>query len=308
MSFNINWDSIFPDDDPLNDHIRAYDRSDAYTRVLRAIKPQILCLQEINPLRSSKQVADLLDRVLPLEDGHRWQAHSGGDNVIASAYDLNLTGVSIVVGNPITGRGHVTALVDLPDELYDQDLYLVCAHFRSQGGQENIDARQAHADSIIAWIRDLKTPGGEVDLSFGTPFSVIGDLNVYDTDPAHHLVTLLTGDIVNEEKYGFDLSPDWDGTSLEDALPLHNGIGPEVYTWRDDTQKYNPGILDRILFTDSVIVLENGYVLNTLTLSPEALTAVGLLADDVLLDAVVGDYDHLPLVVDISFKGIKTGH
>ena len=301
MSFNVNWDSIFPDDDPLNDPFREYDRSDAYTRVLQAIKPQVLCLQEINPIRNPQKVADLLDEIIPLEDWRRWQTHKGGDNIIAAAFDLHLTGTAIVINNPITGRGHATALVDLPDDAYPLDLYLVCAHFKSQGGQSNIDARQIHADAITAWIRDIQTPGGEIDLPFGTPFSIIGDLNVYDTDPAHHLVTLLTGDILDEDKHGPDITPDWDNTPLGDALPHHNGDGTDTYTWRDDTQEFNPGVLDRVLYTDSVIVLENGFVLNTMTLSADFLAAAGLLAEDIMLDTAVGDYDHLPLVVDISF-------
>ena len=302
MSFNVGWDSIFPDGDPLNDPFRVADRSKAYTRILRAIQPQVICFQEISPRRDIGQVQDLLDRVLPLGDGKKWQVHSGGDNVIAAVFDLELTDSAIVQGNPITGRGHAMALVDLPDMEFSPDIYLVCPHFKSQGGESNINDRQAHADALVAWIRDMQTPGGEIDLLYGTPFSILGDLNVYDTDPAYHLVTLLEGDIINEAKFGSDIAPDWDSTSLADALPKHNGDGAEIYTWRDDTQEFNPGVLDHILYSDSVIRVENSFVLNTMTLSPAALAAVGLQAEDVMLEAEVGNYDHLPLVVDVSFE------
>lgn len=302
MSFNVGWDSIFPDGDPLNDPFRVADRSEAYARILTAIRPQVICFQEINPRRDPGQVADMLDRVLPLLEGWKWQVHRGGDNLIAAAFNLDLTDSAIVKGNPITGRGHATALVDLPDGEYSQDLYLVCPHFKSQGGDSNINARQAHADALVSWIRDMQTPGGEIDLPFGTPFSILGDLNVYDTDPAYHLVTLLEGDIINETEFGPDIAPDWDGTSLADALPKHNGDGPEISTWRDDTQEFNPGVLDHILYSDSVIQVENSFVLNTMTLSPSALAAAGLQAEDVMLETEAGNYDHLPLVVDISFN------
>ena len=308
MSFNVGWDSIFPDGDPLNDPFRAGDRSDAYARILAAVQPQVICFQEINPRREPQQVADILERVIPPGVGKKWQVHSAGDNVIAAVYNLELTGSAIVQGNPLTGRGHAMALVDLPDGTYTQDLYLVCSHFKSQGGTSNIKARQDHADAIIAWIRDMQTPGDEIDLPHGTPFSILGDLNVYDTDPAHHLVTLLQGDIVNEAKYGPDLAPDWDGTSLKDALPRHNGDGIETFTWFDETQEFNPGVLDHILYSDSVIRVENSFVLNTMTLSPEALAAAGLQAEDVMLEAAVGNYDHLPLVVDISFQPLPSNH
>lgn len=139
-----------------------------------------------------------------------------------------------------------------------------------------------------------------MDLPEGTPIVVLGDLNVYDTDPAHHLTTLLSGDIENEDRYGPDIMPDWDETDLADALPQHNGAGPEVYTWRDDTQGFNPGALDRILYSDSVVVVEHGFVLNTVIMPKEALEAAGLQPGDVMMDPKTGRYDHLPLVVDLS--------
>ena len=148
---------------------------------------------------------------------------------------------------------------------------------------------------------------GEIDLSQGTPIIVLGDFNVYDTDPANHLTTLLSGDIDNEGKYGNDILPDWDETGFADAIPRHNGAGVETYTWRDDTQEFNPGVLDRILFSDSVVMVENSFVLNTRILSEDELEAVGLEAGDVILDSTTGRYDHLPLAVDISFKDAQSG-
>jgi endonuclease/exonuclease/phosphatase family metal-dependent hydrolase len=196
--------------------------------------------------------------------------------------------------------------VDLPDANYEKDLYLVCAHFQAKGGQENIEARQEHADAIMGWIRDIKTPGDEINLPASTPIVVLGDFNVYDTDPAYHLTTLLTGDIVNEDEYGADIAPDWDNTSLADALPRHNASEEDVYTWRDDTQEFNPGVLDRILYTDSVIAVSHAFVLNTTVMTEAELAGAGLKADDVMLDPETGRYDHLPLVVDIKFRDNKS--
>ena len=52
-----------------------------------------------------------------------------------------------------------------------------------------------------------------------------------------------------------------------------------------------------------MLVVENAFVQNTMLLSDEALAALGLQADDVLLDARSGYYDHLPLVVDFVLTG-----
>jgi endonuclease/exonuclease/phosphatase family metal-dependent hydrolase len=234
MSFNVGWDSIFPDDDPLNDPWRSDSTGEAFIRILQAVQPDVLCLQEINPARDPMQVSRILDAALPLDGGRAWQAHSGVDNVIAARFSLSM-----------------------------QDA---------------------------------------ADLPAATPFILLGDFNVYDTDPAHHLTTLLEGDIVNEARYGADFAPDWDGTPLADALPSHNAAGEVFYTWRDDTQEFNPGVLDRILYADSVLAVEHAFVLNTMMMAPDELEAASLQAADVALDPAAGRYDHLPLVVDLSLK------
>jgi endonuclease/exonuclease/phosphatase family metal-dependent hydrolase len=302
MSYNVYWNSIFPGDDAHTDEWRSADRSIEFERILRAIAPDLICLQEISPACDPQQVADILDAVVPLRNGERWRVHSGQDNVIAARFDLQMRDDEIVYPRATTDLGHAMALVDLPDEDYERDVYVICAHFKSQGGQTDIEARQKHADVIIEWMRDIQTPGGEISLPTFTPIILLGDFNVYNTDPAHHLTTLITGDIVDEDQYGPDTKPDWDGTDLTDALPRHNGVGEDVYTWRDDTQQFDPGALDRILYTDSVISVENSFVLNTMIMMPAELKAAGLAAGDVTLDPQVGEYDHLPLAVDIVFQ------
>jgi len=304
MSFNVGWDSIFPEDDPLNDMWRQDDTEAEFVRILRAIQPDILCLQEINPYRDPQQVGDILDEALPLDDGQVWRTHSGQDNVIAARFDLTMQASEFIHRSRFMDLGHAMALVDLPDAEYEHDLYLICAHFQSQGGEANIQVRQDHADAIIAWIGDARTPGGEIDVPYGTAMVVLGDFNVYDTDPAHHLTTLISGDIADEERYGHDIPPDWDETDLADAAPRHNGVGEDRYTWRDDTSVHDPGILDRILYTDSVLIVENAFVLNTTIMAVTELEAAGLEAGDVMLDPETGRYDHLPLAVDISFQDV----
>jgi len=300
MSFNINWDSIFSEDDPQNHEFREYSTGEAFVRILQAVQPDVLCLQEINQRRDPAQVAGILDAALPLDAGESWNASSGFDNLIAARFPLGMQEEKRMGLGGTIDIGHALALVDLPDAAYQPDLYLVCAHFKSSGGETNIRMRQAHADGLVAWMDDLQSEGGEVDLPEDTPIVLLGDFNVYDTDPAYHLVTLLEGDIVDESRFGPDTPPDWDGTALADALPSHNAAGEAFYTWRDDTQDFNPGALDHILYTDSVISLEHAFVLNTMSMSEADLAASGLQSGDVALDPDTGLFDHLPLVVDIS--------
>ncbi len=302
MCYNVNWDSIFENGDPDNHDWRAYDMSDQFVRVVTAIDPDIVCLQEINSDRNPQDVADILDAALPLGGGEMWRAHSGTDNVIAARFDLSMLATDTI---PTTNRDQAMALVDLPDGTYSTDLYLMNAHFKAGGTSSDISRRQQHADAIIHWIGDIKTAGGYINLPADTPIVVLGDLNVYDTDPAHHLTTLITGDIVNQGTYGSDVAPDWDDTDNTDALPLHNAVGPDFYTWRADSGSYNPGALDRIIYTDSAASVDHGFVLNTTTMSSGDLAAAGLQANDVVIDPGSGYFDHLPLVVDLLPPGAQ---
>jgi hypothetical protein len=304
FTYNVNWDAIFPDGDPDNHSWREADNSEAFRRLIAVTAPDIACIQEINPDRDPGQVSAIFDEILPLDGGEKWQAISDYDTVIVSKYTLQTDGYELYTPNTPYHLNQAAALVDLPDEIYPQnDFYLICAHFKSSGDQVSIATRQNQADTLIRQAGDLKTPGDYIDLPTGTPFVFAGDFNVYDTDPAHHLETLVTGDIVYEEQFGGDVEPDWDDTWLTDALPSHQGEGEFFYTWRDDSDPYNPGALDRVIYSDSVMSVANSFVLDTTTLSPELLAQFNLEANDVVLDPSVGTYDHLPIIVDFQFSG-----
>jgi len=300
MSYNINWDSIFPEDDPQNHELREFSRQGAFGRVLRAVRPDILCLQEINYLRGAADLGEFLSAEMEAAD-EQWSVVNVRDTVIASRFELIEEGYELVTGSVLPDLDQAAGLVDLPDGQYGpSDLYLICTHFKAGGTLADILLRGRQADAIAAHVGDFTTPGGELDLVPHTPFLILGDFNVYDTDPALHLRTLLRGDIANEDQFGEDVQPDWDGTPLSDALPTHNALGRANYTWRNDSLPFSEGELDRVLYSDSVLVMESGFVLNTLLLADEVLAAHDLRLNDVLLDASTGYFDHLPVVVDFT--------
>src|SRR3990172_2424902 len=303
MTYNVNWDSIFPDDDPQNHDLRAFNRVDAFRRILRATRPDVVCLQEINSSRRARDLGDFLEQALGSSGEDEWQVVNVRDDVIATRFGLMENGFELVSENVMPSLDQAAALIDLPDtEFGASDLYLICSHFKSGGDMGDILLRGRQADVIMAHVRDFETQGGNLDLPAGTPFVILGDFNAYDTDPALHIRTLIQGDIYNERNYGVDLQPDWDGTALEDAIPSHNRQGVYFYTWRNDSEPFKPSALDRVIFSDSVLQLQNAFVLNTTTLSDEALADSGLLREDVLLDLQKGNYDHLPVVVDFRIR------
>jgi endonuclease/exonuclease/phosphatase family metal-dependent hydrolase len=293
VSYNVYFNSIFPATSTLGAR---------FARVVHALDADIYALQETTVAPS--YLAAHFNAIAPLPGGATWHAFTSGDSTIASKYPLLPT--------PTVGAPSMTALVDLPDHLYDVDLYVMNNHFQCCNVTDPpapLDARersrQRSADAVVKWIHDARAPGGTITLAPNTPLLVVGDLNTINPpNVLHPLETILTGDIYEEAVYDSDASPDWDGTSLVDARPIHNGRGPEQYTWRDDNQVFKPGVLDHIIYTDSVLTAANQFVLNTVAMTADERMATGLEEFDITLDLVGRNYDHLPVVVDFRVRTV----
>ena len=160
----------------------------------------------------------------------------------------------------------------------------------------NDEDRQKEVDSIMSFIRDARNPGGSVTLSSNTPIVIVGDMNLVGW--AQQLETFLTGDIVNENTYGEDFLPDWDGTTIADSMPRHNNTR-SVYTWRSETSSYAPGRLDFIFYTDSVMKIAKKFVLMTSEMTAQQLEEYNLNAGDVSQAS-----DHFPVVTDFNNRPV----
>jgi endonuclease/exonuclease/phosphatase family metal-dependent hydrolase len=276
------------------------DELAAIARVLNAIQPDIIVFQEIVPSDTEAAMKALLES----QTGGTWHVHRGisdgfNRNLVASRYALSMKITDVI---PATGlRGVTAALVDLPDAIYgSSDLYIMGLHLKSGGTTSDEEQRQAGADAIINWIRDIQTAGGNITLPHSTPIIWAGDFNVAfndagDEDPYHTSRTLVTGDIYDETTWGADFAPDWDGTDATDTAPYDHTSG-----WsRTQPATSSPSHrLDRIYYTDSVMRVKNTFILNTTTMTSGALTAAGLQAGDT--DRDVDGPDHLPLVADFA--------
>ena len=283
VTYNVLWDTIFPSVDAV--------QAAKFERVIDALDPDVLNLQEIDYNTSLASVLALLDTIHPVPGG--WSGHKAGDCVIASRWPLTMKATATI---PAGDKDQAMALVDLPDASWPFDLYVMNNHYKCCGGFDN--RRQKQSDSIIAWMKDARTPGGAITLPSGTPMMVVGDLNI--VDGPQPLQTLIDGNIIDNATYGPDSKPDWDGSDSLDQHPLHNVVGPADWTW------YSPGAfpagrLDYMITTDSVLPSVHAYLLDTTLMSPAELAANGLLANDVTIDSVGIDFDHVPMVVD--FRG-----
>jgi endonuclease/exonuclease/phosphatase family metal-dependent hydrolase len=293
MDYNVEFDSAFPDTNA--------QQAAKFGRLIAAIPPDIVTLQEVYS-HTASQTVSLLNSLLPLGGSATWYAYKGGDSVIASRYPLSLTRSNT---SPTGPSGVAIALVDLPDNLYATDFYFMVNHYKccgDPGGPEDA-LRQQQSDALVNWMRDARTAGGSVTLANNVPMAVVGDLNIVGSlDPLNNLID---GNIVNQATYGSSSPPDWIGTSLGDAHPLHNASGPADYTWRNDQGIYAPGRLDYVLYTDSVARIAHKFVLNTVDMSASELAATGLQTYDVT-DNTQGNYDHLPQVEDFRFVADAT--
>lgn len=302
VSYNVLWNSVFEDVDP--------DRAAKFARLVAALAPDVLALQEIGMhpedrgkpggrARTAAEVAALLDRLLPLTGG-RWQAHQGSDAVIATRFPLTMKATRV---KPEGDRDLAIALVDLPDTL-GVDLYVLNNHYKCCDPAKNDPRRQQQSDALAAWLRDARTAGGEIDLAPHTAIAIVGDLNVVGS--FQPVTTLLTGDIADETVYGADALPDWDGTTLVDLHPRHNVDGTADWTWRSDAQEkehgFKPARLDFILFSDSVLEPARAFALNTTTMTPADRSATGLQEFDTCNDNAGHEFDHLPIVADFRVR------
>ena len=302
MSWNVRADSVFA----------GKVRYNSFRRIVRAIEPDVICLQEV--IRGD-ELGPLMQKHLPLNGEQAWHVHAAGDNAVVSRFPLQLRQEEMPVPFPIPraglpdfAYGQAMCLVDIPDEQSDKDFYIIAMHNKSRSDDKSIRLRERQSDSIVRWIRNLKLSKNQHSISQGTPLLIAGDMNVLASepmDPAHHLTTLLTGNIVDEATFGPDCPLDWDGTYLIEVKPKHNSRQKEFYTWRVDQSPYAPGALDRMIYTDSVLMVKHSFVLNTTAMTEAELKESGLLKTDVLWEGQPGNFDHMPLVADFVIRATK---
>jgi endonuclease/exonuclease/phosphatase family metal-dependent hydrolase len=250
--------------------------------VIKAINPDVIAFQEIynTPLTL---IEDFLNQALPISDGSRWNYAKEGPDIVVFAKG------KILANNNIDGNG--VFLVETEDGKHSIVLYnvhLPCC--------DNDQARQREIDRIMSVLRD-KENASQINFTYdqNTPIIIAGDFNM--VGESQNYKSFIEGDIDNESTFGQDFAPDWDGSDLEDSNPYITGF-PSNYTWKSNSSSYNPGKLDFIFYSGSVMTKENGFVLDSRHLSSSQL-------DDLNLNIHSTNFasDHLPVVVDFSFAG-----
>ena len=267
LSYNVLQDGIFES-----------DRQPAFTRILRALKADIICFQEIYD-RSSLQVAQLMEVIDPSQPDEQWyHSIAQPDVILVSRYPIT---------RRIASDGNGIFEVDIDGE----KIIVVGAHLPCCN---NDDDRQLEVDRLMSILRNSIAGATTINIAPETPIFILGDMNLVGDQQQQ--ISLVTGDIVAESLYGPDFNPDWDGTALEDTRMFATGL-PHATTWLNPFGSFSAGRLDYILYTGSVVEVPNQFALKTGSLSPTLLTDFNLESDDVETAS-----DHYPCVVDVNLN------
>ncbi len=271
LSYNVRRDDLF---DPA--------KQAAFRRIISAIEPDIISFQEIYD-NSGQQTAALMEQFLPSGEGEQWfYGDTGNDNLIVSRYPVSkqqsIDGNAAYLLN--LGGKELLALVAHPP----------CCSSGDAGRQKEINA-------MMAFVRKSKN-GEAFDIDENTPIMIMGDMNMVGL--AQQQRTLLTGDLTNNAIHGPDFDPDWDGSAFEDAKPMNPEL-PTSFTWYNSGSSFSAGRLDYIVYSGSVLTLDNSYALFTPPLPADSLTRYGMEVNDATTAS-----DHMPLVADFTFKELSS--
>ena len=267
LSYNTLWDGILE-----------ADRQPKFKRIIQALDPDVIALQEHTDW---DQIDDIIQSWFPQETWHASWTY--GDLVVLSRFPI------LNDANLISSGRTMCALLDTENEL-GKKLLIINSHLSCCA---NNDGRQQQVDEFASvWRNWITNSDGPFNLEFETPFVHVGDFNFVGY--RQQVETLRIGDIVDENEYGDDFPPDWDASNIVDLFSrhTHKRMG---YTWRSDGSSFNPGKLDYIFYSDATIDTGKHYILNTLVLDNETLSEYGLVWDDTQEAS-----DHLPRVFDIS--------
>jgi endonuclease/exonuclease/phosphatase family metal-dependent hydrolase len=281
LSYNVQQDALF-----------APSRQPHYRRILQALRPDVIGLQEVYE-HTASETGDVVDRLLDTDD---WSwAKMGSDLVVGSRFPIIDT--HTIPGYESVRSG--AALLDTRDVLDTPVLIIImhppCCNAPARGDTPSRDRqRQQVVDEVVAFIRAVKAGRAPIEVPAETPIVVAGDMNFVGAPQQPR--TLRTGDIADNGRFGPDIAPDWDGSSLLDVNPRQTDA-PSHATWINPGSSFAPGRLDYAYVTDSVLDVDHAFLLNSATLAgPERQTA-GLESSDTQTAS-----DHLPVVVDVSAR------
>lgn len=241
-----------------------------FARILDALNPTILCLQE-EYNNSASQIKSRLEAIDPNDNGLPWNVVKDFDTAVCSQFPL----IYYDANDSFT-----TALVDLGN---GEAVFVASVHPKCCGyaGDSNDTRRIDTSENLASIVTDFRngTLSGSLTPYADAPTVIIGDWNLVGSNTPLDL--LVHPNLPDMEHWALQR------TGANDAA-----------TWRDlDGFGFMPGMLDLVVHDTGGLARRSGFVLDTNELSASTLSAYGLQAGDSDASdhyALVADYELMP--------------
>ncbi|MHC5007071.1 MAG: endonuclease/exonuclease/phosphatase family protein [Planctomycetota bacterium] len=256
-------------------------RPQRFGRILRALDPDVILLQELREDATPLQLVEFARRWVPGIGPRRSGLNAllgagGGDLRCAVVTRLDLDASRALHDVPFPDLPQWTIRVAAAEVGAQRRLLVLSVHLRCCGWAGSFEdrTRQVEADALRRAVLNAQRA------SEAQGVIIAGDLNLVGSRrPLDLLAEGLDGD-------GSDLT-------VAGALQID---GRSNATWGDPDLPFVPGRLDYLLYADTSLEQINAFVLDTQDLEPQWLQRHELGADD-----TASASDHLPLVVDLRW-------
>jgi endonuclease/exonuclease/phosphatase family metal-dependent hydrolase len=240
-----------------------------FVRIFEVTKPDIILLQEWDTNQATAQAWF----TATVSGDFHWNAMlgQGGDVMIVSPYPISpLVPTPVLISGDAKPVRFASAIVKTPAG----DVAVGTVHLKCCGsvGTSEEEKRMAEATAVQSALSSALGADDAKLRILGGDFNLVGS-----TMPLEQIAKGL----------------DFDGSDLAAADPYLLGDDAQ-FTWTDDADKFPPGRLDYILYSDSKADVVDSFVLDTRRLGPRTLARMGLDRTDSEAS------DHLPVVVDIK--------
>ncbi|MEM1423883.1 MAG: endonuclease/exonuclease/phosphatase family protein [Planctomycetota bacterium] len=248
----------------LRDGSASTERGPLIGRMLDAMDPDIICLQEERET-SAGDLRSWIESHDPLDDGADWAVHKLAGNAILVPENLT------VEVHPASEDRFVIGLVGRSERpMIVASIHLKCCGYI---GSSEDKRRVREATAIVRAVERIRAQDDEFS---DAPFVLIGDWNLVGSGGARDVVC------------------DHPTLGAIDLAPMRLR-GDRNSTWRDLTPNnggFPPGRLDLVVVSRSLPV-ERSFVFDTMDLDESTLRGMGLEATDSSAS------DHLMLVLDV---------
>jgi len=275
-------------------------------RILAALDPDVLLLQELEDQQDPGDVADMLNTFLG-DEPLPW-------NVVASPTGSGLRSMAAARGGVhLPEAGTITrlddpqrflraALLGVPTKKHGT-LIVASVHLRCCGGPGDDADLQRMAEALTLGhaidgiVNEMEARNRALHQSLGEPMPTGSGIGVAGMIIGGDLNLVGSGaplTILSRDRAGFG-----DGSgpiNLVVADPLHLD-GSSNATWSDKEKSFTPGRLDYLLYSPSSLASTNAFILDTTRLAPGDLDQRSLSPED---SPTVSD--HAPLVLDVVLR------